>query len=246
MRKLNINIILLSAIAIIISLFFASKDKVVKEISVVGKCSKQVKKDKFSITSTIKNLDKDSSVALSKTLSTYKQVSDYLKELQKSNSDLEIETTEYTTVEKKEWNEKLRKNEKVGVESIISFRVITSNPEVLSQIAFDLGKFDNLYTSNFNNFVSDTLFNTETHNCVRGAMLNAKEQAELIASSLNQSVGKMTSANYYSNDNFVDSSSRMYKTSLAVANGTIAAEPATIFSGSRKIDVSIDVKFELK
>ena len=246
MKKLNINTVLLSTVAVIISLFFVLKTDNVKEISVVGRCSKQVKKDKFSITSTIKNLDKEASVALSKTLSTYKQVSDYLKELQKSNTDLEIETTDYSTVEKKEWNEKLRKNEKVGVESLISLKVITSNPEILSQIAFDLGKFDNVYTSNFNNFVSDTLFNTETHNCIKDAMLNAKEQAELIASSLNQNVGKMISANYYSNENFVQSSGRMYKASLAAVNDTISAEPATIFSGSRKIDISIDVKFELK
>ncbi|MCR5506726.1 MAG: hypothetical protein K6F04_02640, partial [bacterium] len=71
MKKLNINVIFISIVAIVVSLFFALK-KESKEIYVNGRCSKLVNKDKFSISISIKNLEKDSSVALSKTLSSFR------------------------------------------------------------------------------------------------------------------------------------------------------------------------------
>ena len=247
MKKLNFNIIFLSLTAVIVSLLFIFNKTNSNEISVTGRCSKQVIKDKFTISISIKNLEKNSSIALSKTLSTYKQVSEYLKKLQSDNKDLEIETTEYSTKEKKEWNKKLEKNEKIGIESVISLKVITSNPDLLSNIAFDFGKFEDVFTSDFTNFVSDTLYKKETDNCLKEAMLNAKSQAELIASSLNQTVGKMTNVNYYSSNNNYTRGSLYKAAKLEMYDiAEESVEPASIFSGTTKIDVSVDVRFELK
>ena len=250
MKKLNINVLFASIVAIFLFTTLIYTKTSNNEISVVGRCSKQVKKDRFALTATIKNLDKNSSISLSKTLSTYKQVSEYLKEVSTSNPDIEVETTDYSTEEKREWNEKLKKDEKIGIEALISLKIITSKPELLSKIAFDFGKFNDVYTSKFTNFVSDLTYDTETNNCIKEAMLDAKAQAEVIASSLGQSVGKMIYANYYSSTNSYNTGKMFLKASaLAVDNveeGALDIEPATIFSGSTKLNVSIDVKFELK
>ena len=246
MKNLSVNVVFASVVTPIIlmsAIFILKPSK--HEISVVGRCSKKVAKDKFSVSVRIKNFEKEASLAMNKTLSTYNQISEFIKEKQKANPDLEVQTTEYTTNEKKEWNSILKKDEKIGVEGIISLQIITSNPELLSQMIFDFGKFNDVFTSNFSNFVSDTSYSTETKNCIKEAVLDAKYQADVIASSVGQSVGKMISANYHSSINTTYPRTRgtLYKASSVAET---SSEPATIFSNLQKIDVSVDVEFELK
>ncbi len=245
MKNLNSNVIFVSVIAVILSMFFIYNKSNDNEISVVGRCSKQISKDKFSVSIRIKNIDDNPSLAMNKTLNTYKEISEYIKEKQKTNPDLEVQTTEYTSTELKQWNHVSKKNEKIGVEGAIGLQIITSNSELLSQIIFDFGKFSDVFTSKLGNFTSETLYSKEANNCIKEAMLNAKAQANIIASSLGQSVGKMVNANYYNNSNRGITNGPVYKMA-AMAEDRLDAEPATIFSASQNININVDVRFELK
>ncbi len=245
MKNLNPNVIFVSVIASIFLVFFIPNNSETKNISVTGRCSRKVPKDKFSVSVRIKNFEKEASLAMNKTLSTYNQISEFIKEKQKTNPDLEVQTTEYTTNEKKEWNNVSKKSERVGVEGIISLQIITSNPELISQMIFDFGKFNDVYTSNFSNFISDTSYNKETRDCIKDAVLDAKHQADVMALSVGQSIGKMIYANYHNNARFSNRAVGTYKMALNM-DAEATAEPATIFSNSQKIDVSVDVQFELK
>ncbi len=246
MKNLNINVVFASITALIIGVLVLPKNDSGK-ISVVGKCYKKVKKDKFALSITIKNVEQDSGSAIKKSLSTYGEVSSLLKSIQEQNKGLEIETTEYTTRDKYEWNSTKNSNEKVGVEGIIGVRVITSNPEILSSITFDLAQYKDVYTSNFENFVSQDVYNVERENCIAEAIKNAHAQAEKIATSNGQSVGEMIYADYNGENNYVGARYYMAKATLMddMDEGASIA-PASIFSGNENISVSVDVSFKLK
>ena len=248
MKNLNINVVFASIIACVVS-FFAIQKPNEDRISVTGKCVKKVKKDRFGITASIKNIANSTSETVKKSLSTYNEISDLIKSAQSANPDMEVETTEYTTREKTVWNEKTRTNDKVGIEAIISVAISTKNPENLSDLIFSFSRFDDVFTSRLDNFVSNELYEQEKNNCLEDAVRNAKAQATTLATANNQKVGKMTSVDYRNYDS-PRVGSYMLKSAKYSMNNLDAIEtesaPAEMFSGSENISVSVEATFELK
>ncbi|MBQ8660324.1 MAG: SIMPL domain-containing protein [Alphaproteobacteria bacterium] len=245
MKNLNINVVFASVIAIIVA-FIVSYKPENNTIYTTGKCIKKVQKDRFGITVTIKNLEKTTTDATRKTLNTYKEISEFLKTVQSENPDVQVETTEYTTNEKTRWNNKINIDEKLGVESIISIAISTSKPEVLSDITFNFTRFNDVFTSKLNNFVSTEVYQKEKSDCLEDAIRDAKRQAEKLASAIGQKVGKMVHSDYR---NYSTSSGGYYMAKAVrgmSANDTLALSPAEMFSGSEDISVSVDATFELK
>ena len=254
MKKINTNLVFASIIALLITGITKYNPTQNNDIiSVTGKCSKKVKKDKFGITIQIKNLESDSQKAMVKTLKTYNDVSEFLKNIKQNNPDMEVETTEYTTLDKVEWNEKLHKSEKIGVEVIMGIGVTTSNPKVLSEITAALPQFSNIYTSGLNNFVSLELYNKERDNCLAEAVRDAQSKASAMANAVNQKIGKMTNINY---NDYSGNSVGQYRAMKSVAFANIEAEIAPeaefladsieMFTGSENISLRVDATFELK
>ena len=253
MKNININVAFASIIALLAAgIISYNPSQNHNNISVSGKCSKKVKKDKFGITIQIKNIEADSRKAMAKTLKTYNDLSEFLKTIQKDNPDVEVETTEYTTRDRMEWNESKHKNEKIGVEVIMGVGVTTSNPDVLSNITANLTKFDNIYTSGLNNFVSSELYNKERDNCLAEAVKDAQAKASAMAKAVNQKIGDMTSINYndYSS-NSVGQYRALKTASFAGAemesmDSDFVAESIEMFTGSENISLRVDATFELK
>ena len=253
MKNININIVFASIIALLIAgIIKYNPSQNNNNISVSGKCSKKVKKDKFGITIQIKNTETDSKKAMAKTLKTYNDLSEFLKTIQKDNPDVEVETTEYTTRDKMEWNEHKHKNEKIGIEVIMGVSITTSNPDALSNITANLTKFDNVYTSGLNNFVSLELYNKERDNCLAEAVKDAQAKALAMAKAVNQKIGDMTSINYNDYSNNSVGQYRVLKTaSFAGAamdnlNSDFVAESIEMFTGSENISLRVDATFELR
>lgn len=250
MKKFNINVVFISIIALVITFIVTNKQKNDK-IFVTGKCFKKIKKDRFGITASIKNVSSSTRDAIQKSLATYNEVSDLLKSAQEKDANMEIETTEYTTREKTVWNEKTRTNEKVGIEAIISVAISTENPENLSDIMFAFARFDDVFTSRLDNFVSNELYEKEKNNCLEDAVRNAKAQAEKLAGSVGQKVGKMTSVDYRNYESPRVGSYMLKSAKYAISNSADAIEgeafaPAEMFSGSENISVSVETTFDLK
>ena len=254
MKNINTNVVFASVVALAIAgIIKYTPSQNTNSISVTGKCSKKVKKDKFGITIKIKNMESDSRKAMVKTLKTYNDLSDYLKTVKQDNPDVEIETSEYTTIDKTEWNEKKHKNEKIGVEVIMGIGVTTSNPKVLSDITAHLPKFDNIYTSGLNNFVSFELYNKERDNCLAEAVKDAQTKAYTMAQAVNQKIGKMTTISYNDYTSNAVGQYRVLKASAfadveesAIEESNFLAESVEMFSGSENISLKIDAIFELK
>ena len=103
-KNLNINVVFVVIVAILGVFFIKPNNN--DTINVYGTCSKKVNKDRVSIILNVKNLDKDGSIASQKSNKTYNTISQYVAELKKQYPEIEMETTEYNTYEKKEWNQK--------------------------------------------------------------------------------------------------------------------------------------------
>lgn len=240
-KNLNINVIAVSVIALVIA--YIPNKKSDNKINIEGICSKRVLKDKFTMNIDIKNLAKDSSVAVNKSLVTYKSVFAKLKEVKnRFNSDLDIETNDYSIREKLEYNNKLGKEVKVGVESIIGFNVTTSNSESLVSILNILKDYKDVYTDNFANIVSHKIKKEAKDSCLKDAILDAKLKAEKIATATNQKVGKLTYVFINNRDIYEN---RMSKSANLMKTMDTSLDTGSIFSGAENITVNVSATFEL-
>lgn len=247
-KNLNINVVFVVIVATLVYVFSGSNNN---QINVSGECSKKVKKDRVSIILQVKNLDKNASLASQKSMKTYKEISDYVMELQKQYPETELETTEYNTYEKTEWNSTLKKNVKLGVENVIGLSITSPKMDLVGTILAEVSKFSDVYPNGLRTFVSKATFKKEQTACLDEAVKNAQAKAIDMARSVGQSIGKMTNVNVYSDNYSYASNTRAYKAmaTMAVvdmAEDAMEAGGPSIFTGNSDISLKVNATFELK
>ncbi|MGN0930046.1 MAG: SIMPL domain-containing protein, partial [Alphaproteobacteria bacterium] len=205
--------------------------------------------DRVSVLLQVKNLDKNAGLASQKSIKTYNKIAEYVVGLQKEYPEIELETTEYNTYEKTEWDSNLKKNVKLGVENIIGLSITSPKIELVGTILTEVSKFSDVYPNGLNTFVSKDVIKKERADCLEKAILNAKDKAQEMAGAVNQSIGKMIYANSYDDSFATTSNTRMMF--AAKSAGSMYEEESldmapTIFTGNADISLRVDVKFELK
>lgn len=252
LKNLNINIVLVSAVALIIGLIGYNNDSSKRNtvINVDGTCTRVVAKDKFAISVSIKNVAPNSAAAVNKSLNTYKLISNKLKVLQSATKDsLIIGTSDYSIYDKNEYNHKTGKEIKLGVESSIGLTITTKNNEALISVLELLKDYKDVYTSDFSNIVSNSTLKSVKEECLSEAINDAQTKAEKIAKALNKKLGKIIRfyENKYDMDyKFAQSNIANYRSMRSgLLEEKATSDSASIFSGSSNINVSVSVSFEL-
>lgn len=245
MKNLNINVVFVVIVAILGSFFMKPNSN--NTVNVSGTCSKKVNKDRVSIILNVKNLDKDGSIASQKSNKTYNAISQYVAELKKQYPEIEMETTEYNTYEKKEWNQNLKKNETLGIETIIGLEITAPKMEIVSNILKEVSKLKDVYPNGFRTFASKATIKQAQAECLDEAVKNAKVKAVDIATAAGQKIGKMTYASVY--NDVENSNSNMGLLRMSANAKMSAMEDAvapSLFAGNADLTVNVNATFELK
>lgn len=244
-KNLNINVVFVVIVAILGGFFIKPNNN--NTINVYGNCSKKLNKDRVSIILNVKNLDKDGSIASQKSNKTYNTISQYVAELKKQYPEIEMETTEYNTYEKKEWNQNLKKNETLGIETIIGLEITAPKMEIVSNVLKEVSKLKDVYPNGFRTFVSKETIKQAQAECLDQAVKNAKLNATDIASAAGQKIGKMTYASVYNNVENANSNMGLLRmsanTKMSVMEDFVAP---SLFAGNTDLTVNVNATFELK
>ena len=151
-----------------------------KTVTVSGECSQYVTSDRGSLTMTVDNLDKSVKVANTKTSETY---NDLKKELEKlSLKDVELETTEYSVNEQKDWEN--NKMVSKGFRSRMGLKISTSEIAKLGDVIVIANKLSITEVGALQSYVSDQKMKSLELDCLKEASLDAKKKAETLAKTL--------------------------------------------------------------
>jgi uncharacterized protein YggE len=249
-KDMNVNVVFGAAAILASAVFHALVPPPrLGEVSVAGECMKKVAKDRTAVVLEIKNLKKDSTAAVRASTETYNRISEYMLAVQSRVPGTELETTRMDTYDKTEWNQALKKNEKLGVESVIGLEISLADRALLGEILAEVSKNKDVYTNGLNMYASKELLKAGRDACLDEALKDARAKAETLARANGQEIGPMLSASSYQTvsggGRTVEYKARVANMVMAEASMDSAAAPA-LFAGSAEISIGVNASFKLK
>lgn len=215
-----------------------------KLISVSGECLTTVPKDRTAITLRVTTLDKNAAVSMKMATAKIAEITNYLK-----TQDVKMQTTEFNSYEKSEWNRELEKSVVLGIETTIAIEVSADNIETIEKVLSKFAGQEDVYSENLRMYTSAEAMKPALEECLGRAVENARERANALAAGDGKEAGRMVSVSYNANS----SSSFQPRTSnfLATSAKMAVAEDSAVVAGSivakdTEVSVSVSATFDIK
>ncbi len=228
----------------IMALVFGAIERggVPRTISVAGECLTSVPRDKTAITLRVTTLDTNAATSMKMATARVAEITNYLK-----TQDVEMQTTEFNSYEKNEWNREAQKNEVLGIETTIAIEISAPNIETIEKILSRFAGQTNVYSENLRMYSSPAVMTPAMEKCLVAAVENARVRADALASGDGRRAGKMLSVSYNTNtsNNYQPIMPRMM-TKMAVAESAAMDASGTLVSRDTDVSVTVSAVFEIK
>lgn len=156
-----------------------------------GECLTSVPKDRTAITLRVRFLDKNSATSMKIASVKMSEITRFLSTL-----DIEMQTTDFSSYERTEWNQVEQRSESLGYETSIAVEASAESMAVIETILEKFAGDENVYTEGLRMFTSAKTIKPAQEKCLGTALKNARERAESIAIADGKTVGKLVSASY--------------------------------------------------
>lgn len=248
MKSMKSSIIWIASVigmGAVMSLVFNTfeNQKEIRKINVRGECLTSAPKDRTAITLRVTTLDKNPAISMKKATDKIAEITDYLK-----TQDVKMQTTDFNSYEKSEWNHELQKSIELGTETRIAIEVSASKSEIIENILTKFAGNNDVYTENLRMFTSSETMKPILEKCLSIAVDDARTRANALVSSNGLKAGKLLSVSY---DN-VSYNERPYS-NFRIMGAKIATEEMASFdaggslvSKDTEISVSVSATFEIK
>lgn len=213
-------------------------------ISVSGECLTTVPKDRTAITLRVTTLDKNAAVSMKQATAKIAEITNYLK-----TQDVKMQTTEFNSYEKSEWNRELEKSVALGIETTIAIEVSADNIETIEKVLSQFAGQTNVYSENLRMYTSAEAMKPALEKCLGEAVANARTRANALAAGDGREAGKLVNVAY--NTNTTSSIQPRASNFLATSAKMAVAEDAMVMSGSivakdTEVSVSVSATFDIK
>lgn len=213
-----------------------------RTISVTGECLTTAPKDKTAITLRVTTLDKSATTSMKMANQKIKEITNFLK-----NQDVKVQTTEFNSYEKTEWNRALEKSVKLGIETTISIEISADDIETIEKILSQFAGMENVYTENLRMYTSNKTMKPIMEKCLGAAVQDARTRANALAAGDNRHAGRMLSVSYGINTD------QMYQpraTNFMLAKSAVAMDSVeaggTLMAKDTEVSVTVSAVFEIR
>ncbi len=231
----------------VLALLFGWMDKpdAPRTISVNGECLATAPKDRTAITLRVTTLDKSAATSMKMATAKVNEITNYLK-----NQDVQMQTTEFNSYERSEWNRELEKSVVLGTETTIAIEVSADNIETIEKILTQFAGQEDVYSENLRMYTSAEAMKPILEDCLGAAVENARERANALAAGDGRSAGKMLNVSYSvggssaiqpRSSNFLTASAKM-----AVADAEAFSAAGSIVAKDTEVSVTVSATFEIK
>ena len=248
MKNIKTSIIWVASVigmGAVMSLVFNALEKPseIRKINVRGECLTSAPKDRTAITLRVTTLDKNAAVSMKMATDKIAEITEYLK-----TQDVKMQTTDFNSYEKSEWNHDLQKSVELGTETRIAIEVSATKPEIIEKILTKFAGNEDVYTENLRMYTSSETMKPILEKCLSIAVDDARTRADALVASNGLKAGKLLSVSY---DN-VSYNERPYSNfrimGAKMANTESASFDAggSLVSKDTEVSVSVSATFEIR
>ena len=214
-----------------------------RTISVRGDCLTTAPRDKTAITLRVTTLNKSAAQSMKMATEQVAKITDFVKGL-----DAEMQTTEFNSYEKTEWNRDEQKSVSLGIETSISVEVSSKNIDAIEKVLNEFSGVKHVFSENLRMYTSAEVLKPIMEKCLSVAVENARVRAEALAAGDHKRAGKMLSVSYDTSSN----NSAMYKnvTPRMMAMGATTESSmdvgGSLVAKDTDVSVSVSAVFEIR
>lgn len=240
MKKTIVWIASVIGMGAVLSLVFNAIEspREIKTVSVSGECITSAPKDRTAITLRVETLNKNSAQSVRDATAIVQKINEYVK-----NLPVEVQTNQFNSYEKTEWDNELHKSVKLGIETTIAVEISAKSVDVIEQIMSEFAGQENIYSENLRVYTSTYETQKAIEKCMTGAVENARERATALANADSRKIGKLLSVSYGANAPEIYAPRTMNKMVLATAS---ADASGTIMARDSEVSVTVSATFEIK
>ncbi|MBR2286202.1 MAG: SIMPL domain-containing protein [Alphaproteobacteria bacterium] len=215
-----------------------------RTIAVRGECLTTAPRDKTAITLRVTTLDKSAAKSMKQATATVAKITDFVKTL----DDAQMQTTEFNSYEKTEWNRDLQKSISLGIETTIAVEISAKSIETIESVLNEFAGADNVFSENLRMYTSAEVLKPIMEKCLGVAVENARVRANALAAGDKRRAGKMLSVSYETSA----TNTTMYKNIAPrmMAMGAVAESAmdvgGALVSKDTDVSVSVSAVFEVK
>lgn len=230
-------------VAAAILAFGGARNEMPRTIVVNGECLTTAPKDRTAITLRVTTLDKSAAASMKMASSKMAEITDYLKTM-----DVKMQTTQFDSYEKTEWDRALQKSVSLGIETNIAVEVSASNIETIEQILTQFAGQKNVYSENLRMFTSSEAMKPVMEECLGAAVENARTRANALAAGDGKRAGKMLSVEYGASTSSVTrpTSNFLRSAKMAIAEDAVAYTGGGIVAQDTQVTVNVSAVFEIR
>lgn len=212
-----------------------------RTIATTGECLTTAPRDKTAITLRVTTLDKSAAVSVKMATAKVAEITEFLK-----TQDVQMQTTQFNSYEKTEWNRDEQKSVTLGIETTIAVEVSANNIETIEKILTQFAGQTNVFSEDLRMYTSPEALKPIVEDCMARAVENARARAEALAAGDGKRAGKMLAVSYgtQTGDVVRPASNLMRAAKLEVATAMDAA--GTIVSRDADVSVGVSAIFEIR
>jgi len=214
-----------------------------RTISVDGECLTSVPKDRTAITLRVSVTDKSAAKSMKMASTKVAEINSFLKTL-----DVKVQTSEFNSYEKSEWNHTKQKSEFIGIETTIALDVSASDIDTIETVLNKFAGAEDVFVTNLRMFTSAEAMKPVLESCLGTAVENARDRANGLAVGVGKKAGKMLAVSYGTNGTYTAPTAnfRMAKAEMAVMDTGSGYAGGAITGKDTDVSVHVSAVFEIK
>lgn len=213
-----------------------------RTIATTGECLTMAPRDKTAITLRVTTLDKSAAASMKMATAKVAEITEFLK-----TQDVQMQTTQFNSYEKTEWNRDEQKSVTLGIETTIAVEVSANNIETIEKILTQFAGQTNVFSEDLRMYTSPEALKPIVEDCMARAVENARTRADALAAGDGKRAGKLLAVSYGTQTSDVvrpASGNLMRAAKLEVAATMDAA--GTIVSRDTDVSVGVSAVFEIR
>ncbi len=243
-KKLVWGVGIVAVVAVLAVWSAKSRNTQPRTISVNGECLTTAPKDRTAITLRVTTLDKSAAESMKQATAKIAQITSFLK-----TQDVKMQTTQFDSYEKTEWDRNAQKSIVLGIETNIAIEVSANNIETIEKVLSQFAGQPNIYSETLRIFTGPEAMKPILEECLGTAVENARTRAGALAAGDKKRAGKMLAVAYDTN---VQNVVRPTANFLRSASKEMAVMDAGVMTGGgivakdTEVSVTVSAVFEIK